>query len=243
MGPKWIQEMKRLGVNIDHVATLRQQRKEGMPNLVDAAKMALKAGADGITIHLREDRRHIQDQDVFDIRSVAPYLNLEMASTDEMVGIALKAQPNACCLVPEKREELTTEGGLNVVQHVDSLKPRIQKIKEAGIKVSLFLDPSTAQLEAAAQLGADIVELHTGHYAQLSGTDRDKELYEIIKAADTAHQLGLTVHAGHGLDLSNVKDIAAIPVIEELNIGFSLVSRALFVGLETAIQEMKVLLV
>lgn len=235
--------MKRLGVNIDHVATLRQQRKEGMPNLVDAAKMALKAGADGITIHLREDRRHIQDQDVFDIRSVAPYLNLEMASTDEMVGIALKAQPNACCLVPEKREELTTEGGLNVVQHVDSLKPRIQKIKEAGIKVSLFLDPSTAQLEAAAQLGADIVELHTGHYAQLSGTDRDKELYEIIKAADTAHQLGLTVHAGHGLDLSNVKDIAAIPVIEELNIGFSLVSRALFVGLETAIQEMKVLLV
>lgn len=235
--------MKRLGVNIDHIATLRQQRKEGMPNLVEAAKTAIKAGADGITIHLREDRRHIQDQDVFDIRNVAPYLNLEMAATDEMVEIALKAKPNACCLVPEKREELTTEGGLDVIQFKASLIPKIAQLKDAGIAVSLFVDPSMAQLDASAAVGADIVELHTGHYAQLSGIERDKELFEIIKAADYAHSIGLTVHAGHGLDLSNVQDISNISVIEELNIGFSLVSRALFVGLETAIQEMKTLIV
>jgi pyridoxine 5-phosphate synthase len=235
--------MKRLGVNIDHIATLRQQRKEGMPDLMLAAQTAVKAGADGITIHLREDRRHIQDQDVFDIRSIVPYLNLEMAATDEMVEIALKAKPNACCLVPEKREELTTEGGLDVAQLKSSLIPKIKQLKDAGIAVSLFVAPSTPDLEAAAEVGADIVELHTGHYAQLSGTQRDTELFEIIKASDTADQLGLRVHAGHGLDLSNVQDVAAIHVIEELNIGFSIVSRAIFVGLESAIQEMKALIV
>lgn len=235
--------MKRLGVNIDHIATLRQQRKEGVPDLVHAAKTVLKAGANGITIHLREDRRHIQDQDVFDIRKVSPYLNLEMAATDEMVDIALKAKPNACCLVPEKREELTTEGGLDVIQFKTPLLPKVRRLKDAGIAVSLFIDPSMSQLDAAATIGADIVELHTGHYAQLSGTARDQELFEIIKAADYAHSLGLIVHAGHGLDLSNVQDIVSINVIEELNIGFSIVSRALFVGLEAAVLEMKALIV
>jgi len=235
--------MKRLGVNIDHIATLRQQRKEGMPDLIEATKTVLHAGADGITIHLREDRRHIQDQDVLDVRKTAPYLNLEMAATDEMVEIALKAQPNACCLVPEKREELTTEGGLDVIQFKNSLKPKISRLKEAGISVSLFVDPNMSQLDASKSVGADIVELHTGHYAQLTGTDRDRELFEIIKSADHAHSIGLTVHAGHGLDLSNVQDIAKIDVIEELNIGFSIVSRALFVGLESAVQEMKALIV
>lgn len=235
--------MKRLGVNIDHVATLRQQRKEGFPDLCEAAKTALRSGAQGITIHLREDRRHIQDVDVFNIRKLTPYLNLEIAATEEMVTIALKAQPDACCLVPEKREELTTEGGLNVIDQTSKLTPLIAKLKAANIAVSLFVDPNLDQIKAAHKVGADIVEIHTGRYAQVSGIQRDTELYSIIQSADAAAALGLRVHAGHGLDLSNIQDIVAIPAIEELNIGFSIISRALFVGLESAVQEVRALII
>jgi pyridoxine 5-phosphate synthase len=231
--------MKRLGVNIDHVATLRQQRQEGSPNLVQAAQTVLKAGADSITIHLREDRRHIQDQDVFDIKALGCYLNLEMAATDEMLAIAKAVKPQACCLVPEKREELTTEGGLDVKKNILVISRLVKSLKACGIRVSLFVDPSKDHIQAASDAGADCIELHTGSYCLLRGVEQDKSLYHIIKMADFAHTLGLEVHAGHGLDTRTIADIAKIPYISELNIGFSIISRALFIGLEAAVVEIK----
>jgi len=234
--------MKLLGVNIDHIATLRQQRREGHPDLLESAKIVLQSGADGITVHLREDRRHIQDADVSLLRGYVPRLNLEMAATKEMVGIATAIRPDFCCLVPEKREELTTEGGLNVITQRVQLIPVISSLKAAGIKVSLFIDASEEQIAVAAEIGADLIEIHTGDYARLSGTARDTRLFSIIQATAFARRLGLRVNAGHGLDYTNVRDIAAIPEIEELNIGFSIVCRAMFVGLSQAVKEMKSLL-
>lgn len=233
---------KLLGVNIDHVATLRQQRKEDHPSILEAAKVALHAGADGITVHLREDRRHIQDYDVKALKEFVPRLNLEMAATEEMTAIALKTQPQFCCLVPEKREELTTEGGLDVLSNQKKLEPIISKLKSSGIKVSLFIDPNEEQITAAALLKADYIEIHTGEYAKLSEIAQDKELFKIIKACTFASNLGLRINAGHGLDYKNVQDIVKIQEIEELNIGFSIVSRAIFVGLNQAVSEMKSLL-
>jgi pyridoxine 5-phosphate synthase len=236
-------KMKRLGVNIDHIATLRQQRKEGTPDLIQAAHVVLGAGANGITIHLREDRRHIQDEDVFSLKKITPHLNLEMGATEEMVRIAKKTRPAACCLVPEKREELTTEGGLNLTDNFHSIKPKIRELKKSGIPVTVFIDPDEKQIDAAVSLDCDGIEIHTGTYSRLSGVLRDKELFCIIKAADYAKEKGLNVHAGHGLDIYNIKDIISIASIEELNIGFSIVSRSLFIGLDNAVKEIKSLII
>lgn len=230
----------RLGVNIDHVATLRNARGGCHPDVLRAARTAQKAGADGITLHLREDRRHIRDADVFDIRQhIDIPLNLEMAATEEMLAIALNVKPNACCIVPEKREELTTEGGLDVAGNLRALSAYSRTLKGEGIRVSLFVDPNTAQLEAAAACYADIVELHTGAYCEAQVNERQARLDEISQAAAFAHRLGLEVHAGHGLTYDNVGAIAAIPELIELNIGHFLISEAVFVGLEAAIQEMR----
>lgn len=235
--------MKLLGVNIDHIATLRQQRKEGFPDLLEAAKIVLASGGDGITVHLREDRRHIQDTDVRLLRNFVPRLNLEMSATPEMVAIALIVRPDFCCLVPEKREELTTEGGLDVVTHRKHLAAAVASLKSKGIKVSLFIDPREEQIAVAAEIGADYIEIHTGEYARLTGMARHNQLFAIIQATTFATRLGLRVNAGHGLDYDNVRDIASIPEIEELNIGFSIVGRSVFVGLSQAVLEMKSLLV
>lgn len=232
----------RLGVNIDHIATVRQQRHAIYPNLIDAAQIAIKNGADGITVHLREDRRHIQDADLLPLRTVVPYLNLEMAATDEMLEIATRIKPNACCLVPEKRHELTTEGGLDVVLGQANLTRMTQALKAEGIAVSYFVDPAPEQIFASALCGADIVELHTGDYAALTGSFQDQALFRLIQAADLAHENGLRVHAGHGLDYHSVQGILTLPHLEELNIGFSIISRALFVGLSTAVMEMNALI-
>lgn len=234
----------RLGVNIDHVATLRQARGTQYPDPVQAAFVCQTAGADGITIHLREDRRHIQDRDVRLISEVLDIpLNLEMAATDEMVEIALKTKPTYCCLVPEKREELTTEGGLDVVGQEKHIRSACDRLGTAGISVSLFIDATTEQIDATVRCGAPIIELHTGHYADAATAEqRQAELDKIIKGAAYAAQQGLIVNAGHGLHYHNVQPIAAIPVMNELNIGHSIISHAVFVGLERAVQEMKSLL-
>ena len=232
--------MLHLGVNVDHVATLRQARRTTYPDPLFAALIAEQSGADSITIHLREDRRHIQDRDVRMCKdALQTRLNLEMAATDEMVRIALEVRPPDVCLVPEKRTEVTTEGGLDVIGQLDSLKNICARLKEAGIRVSLFIDPEPAQLEAAVRAGAPVVELHTGAYAEATGEQQARELKRIEVAARHASKLGLTVHAGHGLHYHNVQAVAAIPEIVELNIGHAIVAHAVIHGLAPAVSEMK----
>jgi pyridoxine 5-phosphate synthase len=233
--------MIELGVNIDHVATLRQQRGTPYPNPVQAALEAEQAGADAITVHLREDRRHIHDRDVEAIRRVlATRLNLEMAVTDEMIEIARRLRPHNCCLVPERREELTTEGGLDVVTHRLRIANACDRLADAGIRVSLFVDAEPAQIEAAAAAGAPVIEIHTGHYADATSEDeRRAELARIEQAVNQALDLRLQVNAGHGLHYHNVQAIAAIPGLSELNIGHAIVARAVFTGLQAAVREMK----
>ena len=230
----------RLGVNIDHVATVRQARGTNEPDPIAAAFLVELAGAEGIVVHLREDRRHIQDRDLEILQKVVKlHLNLEMAATEEMVGIALKTKPEMVTLVPEKREELTTEGGLDVISHADTLSAAIARLREGGIVVSLFIDPEISQIKAAAKVGADVVELHTGEYAD--ATDAEEaiaQLERIRNGAILADKLGLGVSAGHGLTYQNVAEIAAIEQIEELNIGHSIISRAVLVGLERAVMDM-----
>ncbi|MFT8307769.1 pyridoxine 5'-phosphate synthase [Acetobacter malorum] len=226
----------RLGVNIDHVATVRNARGGAHPDPVAAALLAVQAGADGITAHLREDRRHIRDADLQRLRTeVEAPLNMEMAATDEMVALACKLLPHACCIVPERREELTTEGGLDVAGQLAALKPRVQALAEKGIRVSLFIDPDPVQIKAAAAAGAQVVELHTGAYAE----GRAGELDRLRAAATQAAAAGLEVHAGHGLTYENVGLVAALPEIMELNIGHFLIGQAIFDGLPTVIQTMK----
>ena len=234
-----------LGVNVDHVATVREARGCGYPDPVHAALQAELAGADGITMHLREDRRHVQDHDIERFAaSTQTKLNLEIAATDEMRKIALAVKPKDVCLVPEKREELTTEGGLDVVSQQDFLSDYVASLQEAGIQTSLFIDPVEAQIEATARVGAPIVELHTGSYAETdTPAARTTELSRIISACDYAFSLGLIVNAGHGLHYDNVQSIAEIETINELNIGHSLVARALYWGLPTAVSKMKRLMV
>ena len=232
-----------LGINIDHVATLRQARRSRYPDPVHAALLAERAGADNITLHLREDRRHIQDADVF---ALAPLLqtrmNLEMANTPEMVAIACRVRPADCCLVPERRAEITTEGGLDVAGNAEALRRSCGQLAAAGIRVALFIDPDREQVEATARAGAPVIELHTGAYAEARGGQEARELERLREAACHAAQLGLEVHAGHGLHLRNVQPVAAIPQIVELNIGHSIVSQAVFTGLEAAVREMKALM-
>jgi pyridoxine 5-phosphate synthase len=234
-----------LGVNIDHIATLRQARKTRYPSVVEAALHAETAGADSITLHLREDRRHIQDEDVDILRRVLKTkMNLEMAVTEEMVDIAERINPHDVCLVPEKREELTTEGGLDVAGQVDKIRSACKRLNAAGICVSLFIDADSKQLEAARECGAPVVEIHTGHYADLEDpAAKLQELDRIRKAVSYGLGLGLTVNAGHGLTYHNVQPIAAIPGVHELNIGHAIVAQAIFVGWEKAVSEMKRLMV
>ncbi|GAB7218480.1 pyridoxine 5'-phosphate synthase [Vibrio comitans] len=233
-----------LGVNIDHIATLRNARGTKYPDPVHAAEIAERAGADGITIHLREDRRHILDRDVRILaETIQTRMNLEMAVTDEMVGIALKTKPEFVCLVPEKREELTTEGGLDVVGQFDKIKAATEKLAAAGIKVSLFIDPNPAQIDASKAAGAPFIELHTGHYAEAqTEEEQHKELKVIAEAATYASGLGITVNAGHGLTYHNVGPVAALPEIYELNIGHSIMGRAVFDGLNKAVADMKAIM-
>lgn len=233
-----------LGVNIDHVATLRQARGTRYPDPVHAALQAEMAGADLITLHLREDRRHIQERDVELLRAqLQTRMNLEMAVTDEMVEIACRYRPHDCCLVPERREELTTEGGLDVAAQLPRVREVCAQLAEAGIRVSLFVDPEPHQLEAAVEAGAPVVEIHTGAYADADETSRAAELERVVAAAARARALGLQVHAGHGLNYDNVQPVAAIPEIVELNIGHAIISRAVFTGLSEAVREMKRLMV
>ena len=230
-----------LGVNIDHIATLRNARGGLEPNLIQAALICEKAGADGITVHLREDRRHTRDNDVVELKKILKTrLNLEMALTDEMQKIALEIKPECCCLVPEKRQEVTTEGGLDVASRVDFVSNFVQPLKEAGIVVSLFIDPDKQQVEAAAKTGAQFIELHTGRYSEAYGTmNESKELDALKNAAKLAQQLGLKVNAGHGLTYENVHAMKEIPQLVELNIGHNIIARAVFDGLEKAVLDMK----
>ncbi|MGE0733673.1 MAG: pyridoxine 5'-phosphate synthase [Alphaproteobacteria bacterium] len=238
----------RLGVNIDHVATIRNARGGGHPDPVRAAVAAAHAGADGITAHLREDRRHISDDDIARlVRQIDLPLNLEMAATEEMLGIALRHRPHAACIVPEKREERTTEGGLDVIRFFDALTPYVARLTAAGIRVSLFIEPDPKALDAAKALGAPVVELHTGAYCE--GYNHDaadprvkRELDRIVTAAAHAERIGLECHAGHGLTFDTVGPVAAIPTIVELNIGHFLVGEAIFGGLESAIKRMRALM-
>lgn len=233
-----------LGVNIDHVATLRQARLTSYPDPIEAALIAEKSGADSITLHLREDRRHIQDQDVFRLKEVMQTpMNLEMAVTDEMLDIAGQVRPEYCCLVPEKRQELTTEGGLDVAGQIARTTEACRRLSEAGIRVSLFIDADEKQIRAASKCGAPVIELHTGHYTDANNREqREKELDRIVSAVKTAGELGLIVNAGHGLNYDNVQTIAALPDIHELNIGHAIVARAVFSGMAGAVSEMKQLM-
>jgi pyridoxine 5-phosphate synthase len=229
-----------LGVNIDHVATLRQARRARYPDPLYAALQAEQAGADSITLHLREDRRHIQDRDVHVMReALQTRMNLEMAVTEEMLGIAVKVLPQDCCLVPESRQEVTTEGGLNVAGQSARIASAVQRLSGAGIRVSLFIDPDTAQIEAARRCGAAVIELHTGTYAEAEGAARAREFERLREAARLADSLGLIVNAGHGLNYHNVEPIAAIVEIVELNIGHSIIARALSDGMARAVGDMK----
>lgn len=233
----------RLGVNIDHVATIRNARGGPDPDPVRAAKLAAKAGADGITAHLREDRRHITDEDITRLASeIELPLNLEMAATDEMLEIALRHKPHAACLVPEKREERTTEGGLDVAGGMERLRPFVRALGEAGCRVSLFIEPERRQLDTAVALGAPVVELHTGSYANLKGAGRDAELARLRDAAAYCDEVGLECHAGHGLTFDNVAPVAAIPQVVELNIGHFLIGEAIFGGLDSTIKRMRALM-
>ena len=229
-----------LGVNIDHVATLRQVRGTRYPDPLLAALLAEKSGADSITLHLREDRRHIQDRDVHVFReALQTRMNLEMAATEAMLQLAETVRPADCCLVPEKRNEVTTEGGLDVMAHVDELADACSRLAAASVRVSLFIDPDLRQIDAAARIGAPVVELHTGAYADAHGRQQALELDRLIQAARHAAGLGLTVNAGHGLHYHNVQPVAAIREIVELNIGHAIVARAVFDGLPAAVREMK----
>jgi pyridoxine 5-phosphate synthase len=232
-----------LGVNIDHVATVRQARRVPYPDPVHAALLAEQAGADNITLHLREDRRHIQDRDVHSLRPLLlTRMNLEMGLTDEMVRIACGVRPHDCCLVPEKRQEITTEGGLDVAADVERVGAGVRQLAEAGIRVALFIAPEIAQVEAAKRSGAPVIELHTGTYADATGSAQARELERLATAAKRAANLGLEVHAGHGLTYHNVMPVAAIAEIVELNIGHCIIARAIFTGLEAAVREMKKLM-
>lgn len=234
---------QRLGINIDHVATIRNARGGDHPDPVRAALIAAEAGADGITAHLREDRRHIRDNDItLLMREVKLPLNLEMAATEEMQKIALKAKPHAVCIVPEKRQEVTTEGGLDVIGSITHLKSYIKPLADAGIRVSLFVDPVAAQIDAAKKVGAQVVELHTGKYCEEYGKLGSREIDHIISAAKHAHAIGLECHAGHGLSFANVAEVAAIPEIVELNIGHFIIGEAVFMGLSECIMTMKKLM-
>ncbi|MDR7038035.1 pyridoxine 5-phosphate synthase [Methylobacterium sp. BE186] len=234
----------RLGVNIDHVATVRNARGGAYPDPVRAARLAVEAGADGITAHLREDRRHIRDADMDALAEILTVpLNYEMAATDEMIGIALRIRPHAACLVPEKREERTTEGGLDIIGAREHLKPRVRALSEAGIRVSLFVEPEERVMEAARALGAPVVELHTGSYCE-AATARDaervaQELSRIARAAEYGAAIGLEIHAGHGLTVDSVGPIARLPQLAELNIGHAIIAEAIFVGLPQAVRDMR----
>lgn len=234
-----------LGVNIDHIATVRNARGTTYPEPVHAALLAEQAGADGITVHLREDRRHIIDRDVFILReTIATRLNFEMAVTNEMLAIAAKLKPQFSCLVPEKREELTTEGGLEVAGQISKIRDAVQQLQADNILVSLFIDADKKQIDAAAAVGAPYIEIHTGHYAEAtSAAAQQAELIKIQEAARYAASLGLIVNAGHGLHYHNVQPIAAIPEMYELNIGHAIIGRALFTGLHAAVSEMKRLMI
>ena len=233
----------RLGVNIDHVATVRNARGAGYPDPVRAGLLAAKAGADGITAHLREDRRHITDDDIARLSAELPVpLNFEMAATEEMLEIALRHRPRAACIVPEKREERTTEGGLDAAGQHTHLSYYCDRLRYAGVRVSLFIEPDSAQIEAAIRLGVPVVEFHTGRYAHLDGAGRAEELRRIAEAAALATRNGIEPHAGHGLTFDNVQPIAAIPQIAELNIGHFLVGEAIFTGLEAAVHRMRQLM-
>jgi pyridoxine 5-phosphate synthase len=232
-----------LGVNIDHVATLRQARRGRYPDPLHAALIAEEAGADSITLHLREDRRHIQERDVTSLReALQTRMNLEMAVTEEMIRIAQKVLPQDCCLVPESRQEITTEGGLNVVEHSARIGDAVKALGASGVRVSLFIDPDLEQIEAAQRGGAPVIELHTGAYAESTGAARAREFERLCAAAKFASRLGLIVNAGHGLNYHNVEPIAAIPEIVELNIGHAIVSRAIVDGLAKAVRDMKELM-
>ncbi len=242
--PRDVPKILRLGVNIDHVATVRNARGGRHPDPVRAAQIAIAAGADGITAHLREDRRHIRDDDIARLKAeITRPLNFEMAATDEMIAIALGTLPNACCLVPEKREERTTEGGLDVVGAAATLKGHIARLKDAGIRVSLFIEPDAVAIETSARLGADIVELHTGTYCEHALENDARgiafEIERIAKAATVAHRSGLEVHAGHGLTYATVGAVARLPEMVELNIGHFLVGEAIFGGLDEAVRHMR----
>jgi len=229
-----------LGVNIDHVATLRQARRGRYPDPLQAALLAEQSGADSITLHLREDRRHIQDRDLAVLReALQTRMNLEMAVTEEMIGIACRVLPPDCCLVPESREEITTEGGLDVAGRSARIAEACAALGSAGIRVSLFIDPDPPQSEAARRVGAPVIELHTGAYGEASGAARAREFERLRSGAKIAASLGLTVNAGHGLNYHNVAPVAAIPEVVELNIGHAIVARALFTGLGAAVREMK----
>lgn len=229
-----------LGVNVDHVATIRQARRTFEPDTVMAASLAILGGADGITVHLREDRRHIQDRDLRLLREVVPCeLNLEMAATEEMINIALQTKPDMVTLVPEKREELTTEGGLNVGELRDKIRETIKRIKDVGIPVSLFINPNRQDIECSKEIGADMVEIHTGYYSEAKGEAQLRELERIKDAIVYSVSLGLKTNAGHGLNYYNVKPIAAIKGVRALYIGHSIISRAVLVGIEKAVREMK----
>lgn len=230
----------RLGVNIDHVATVRNARGGSYPDPVRAAQLAAEAGADGITAHLREDRRHITDADIARLsESLTIPLNLEMAATDEMLRIALRHRPHAACIVPEKREERTTEGGIDAAGQFERLRPMVAALRAAGTRVSLFIEPDARQIDAALRLGAPVVELHTGRYCELDGGARAEELRRIADAAALAAKNGIEVHAGHGLTYDNVAPIAAIPQVVELNIGHFLIGEAIFLGLAESVRRMR----
>ena len=232
-------ERLKLGVNIDHVATLRQVRGVGYPSVMDAARVCEEAGASGITVHLREDRRHIQDADVYGLRkSIRTRLNLEMANSAEIVTIALDVLPDEVCLVPEKREELTTEGGLDAVRHEAALEATVERLSAAGIVVSLFIEPDAAQVAAAQRLGARCIELHTGTYCGSDGSARSRELTRLVAAARQAAAIGMQVNAGHGITLENIAGILEVPHLDTLNIGHSIVCDAVFAGLREAVARM-----
>lgn len=236
----------RLGVNIDHVATLRQVRYTGMlgshncePDVVAAAAVCERAGAQSITVHLRADRRHIQDMDVFRLRqSLKTKLNLEMGNTPEILSIALRVKPEDVCLVPENRQEVTTEGGLDAVSQFEALVPTVRQLKAAGIRISLFIEPDAKQIDAAVALGVEAVELHTGAFANSQGEPHQRELARIREAAAYAHGRGLQVNAGHGINYTNIAEIREVPHLDELNIGHTIISRAVFIGLENAVKEL-----
>ncbi|WP_072659913.1 pyridoxine 5'-phosphate synthase [Mariprofundus micogutta] len=229
-----------LGVNIDHIATIRQARGTAYPDPLDAVPVCMAGGADSITAHLREDRRHIQDHDIERLAAIPGlHLNMEMGVTDEMVAICERLKPAACCLVPEKREELTTEGGLDVVAHKQRLAAAVERLSAAGVRVSMFIDPIAEQIRASRDIGAAVVELHTGHYANYQGSEQEKELAALTDGAKLASDIGLIVHAGHGLTVENTPAICALPEVEELNIGHAIVADAIFKGLQQAVSDFR----